>query len=42
MFTLMRDLPPDVLGVEARGKVTHEDYKHVLIPTAEAMMLKRT
>jgi hypothetical protein len=38
----MQDLPADVLGVEARGKVTHEDYQRVLIPTAEAMMLKRT
>jgi hypothetical protein len=40
MFTLMPGLPPDVLGVEASGKVTHEDYQRCLIPRAEAMMLK--
>jgi SpoIIAA-like len=33
-------LPPDVLAVEAKGKVTHEDYQHTLIPKAEAMMAK--
>lgn len=38
MLTLIEDLPPTVLGVEASGKVTHEDYLNILIPNAEAMM----
>jgi stage II sporulation SpoAA-like protein len=38
MLKVITDLPPDVLGIEATGKVTHEDYRMVLIPTAEAMM----
>ncbi len=40
MFKLMEDLPPDVLGIEATGKVTHEDYQNILIPKAEAMIAK--
>lgn len=40
MFKLMEDMPPDVLAVEAVGKVTHEDYQTILIPTAEAMMAR--
>ncbi|MGB8737487.1 MAG: STAS/SEC14 domain-containing protein [Rhodomicrobium sp.] len=40
MFELIEDLPPDVLGIEAIGKVTHEDYKNILIPKAEAMIAK--
>ena len=38
MFRLLRDMPPDVLAVEAVGKVTHEDYRTILIPKAEAML----
>jgi hypothetical protein len=38
MLKLMQGLPSDVLGIEATGKVTHEDYKSVLIPAAEAIM----
>ena len=38
MLKLMEGLPPDILGVEATGKVTHEDYRNVLIPAAEAKM----
>jgi hypothetical protein len=40
MLRLIDDLPPDVIGLEAAGKVTHEDYQNVLIPRAEAMMAK--
>ena len=40
MFKLIEDLPPDVMGIEATGKVTHEDYQNFLIPKAEAMMAK--
>ena len=35
-----RGLPPDVMAIEASGKVTHEDYRDTLIPKAEAMMAK--
>ncbi len=38
MLRLIEDLPPRVLGVEASGKVTHEDYLNILIPNADAMM----
>jgi hypothetical protein len=38
MLKLIEDLPPDLLGVEAAGKVTHEDYREVLIPAAEAQI----
>lgn len=40
MLKLIRDLPPGILGVEAAGKVTYEDYREVLIPAAEAMIGK--
>lgn len=40
MFKLIEDLPPDVMGIEASGNVTHEDYQRVLIPKAEAMIAK--
>ena len=40
MFKLIEDLPPDVIGIEASGKVTHEDYKNILIPKAGAMIAK--
>jgi hypothetical protein len=38
MFKFIEGLPPDVLAIEAVGKVTHEDYRGTLIPKAEAMM----
>ena len=40
MLKLIEGLPQDVLGIEAAGKVTHEDYRNVLIPAAEALMTK--
>lgn len=40
MLTLMEGLPADVLGVEARGKITHRDYRDVLIPAAETKMAR--
>ena len=40
MFELIEGMPPDVLAIEAVGKVTHEDYWTILIPKAEAMMAK--
>ena len=36
MLTLIPDLPASVVGVEAHGKVTAEDYQEVLIPAVEA------
>jgi hypothetical protein len=32
MLRLLEDLPENVLGVEATGKVTDEDYERVLLP----------
>ena len=40
MLKLIEDLPPDVMAIEAAGKVTHNDYQNILIPRAEAMMAK--
>ncbi len=40
MFKFIEGLPPAVIAIEAVGKVTHEDYRDVLIPNAEAMMGK--
>jgi hypothetical protein len=41
MFKLIEGLPPDVIGIEATGKVTHEDYKMVFFPKMEAMITDR-
>jgi hypothetical protein len=38
MFKFIEGLPADVMAIEARGKITHEDYRDVLIPRTEAMM----
>jgi len=32
MITLLKDLPDDVLGVEASGEITADDYKQTLLP----------
>jgi hypothetical protein len=40
MFRCIDDMPPNVLAIEAVGEVTHEDYRDVLIPKAEAIMAK--
>ncbi len=40
MLEFIDGLPPDVMAIEASGKVTHEDYRDTLIPKAEAMMDK--
>ena len=40
MLTLIEGMPPDVLAIEAVGRVTHEDYRTVLIPKAETMMAR--
>ena len=41
MLKLIEGMPSDVLAIEATGKVTHEDYRTILIPEAEAMMARR-
>ena len=38
MLKVIEGLPPDILGIDASGKVTHDDYRTVLIPGAEAKM----
>ena len=40
MLTLIEDLPEGVVGVEAHGKVTSEDYERVLVPAVEAARAK--
>jgi len=37
MLSLFEDLPPDTMGIEAIGKVTHEDHGVVLILAAEGL-----
>lgn len=40
MFTQLTDLPADVLGFEARGKFTAQDYEAVLMPAMDAAVKK--
>ncbi len=40
MLKFIDGLPPDVLAIEALNKVTHDDYRDVLIPKAESMLGK--
>jgi hypothetical protein len=40
MFEFIEGLPSDVLGIEAVGTVTGEDYRHSLVPAAEAIIAK--
>jgi hypothetical protein len=40
MFRDIDGMPPNVLAIEASGKVTHEDYQNTLIPRVEAMLAK--
>ena len=41
MIELMHDLPDNVLGFTARGEVTSEDYKSVLIPALEEKLSQK-
>ena len=36
MLTILDDMPPGVLGVQASGKLTAEDYTQVLGPAIAA------
>ena len=38
MLTLIEDLPAGVVGVEAHGKVTTDDYERVLVPAVETAL----
>jgi hypothetical protein len=40
MFKFIEGLPPNVMAIEATGKVMHDDYQNTLIPKAEAMLAK--
>lgn len=40
MITLLENLPDNVLGVEATGEVTGEDYKETLVPAIESQREK--
>ncbi|MCJ7467734.1 MAG: STAS/SEC14 domain-containing protein [Maribacter sp.] len=35
MLKLLKDLPDNVLGVSAEGKITGTDYENILIPAVE-------
>ncbi len=37
MFRIIEDLPANVLGVEASGRVTHDDYRDILSPRVEEL-----
>ncbi|KVV15800.1 STAS/SEC14 domain-containing protein [Flavobacterium sp. TAB 87] len=38
MMKLMSDLPDDVLGIVAEGKITPADYETVLIPAVDKLL----
>ena len=41
MIELIPDLPPNVLGVSAKGTVMAADYESVIIPAVEAAFARR-
>lgn len=42
MIAIIPDLPDNVLGFSASGKVTADDYASVLVPAVEAQLANRT
>jgi hypothetical protein len=40
MVEMIPDLPDDVLGFTAKGKVTADDYESLIIPTVERMFAR--
>lgn len=40
MFRIIEGLPEGALGVDASGRVTHEDYRDVLAPQVETLLTK--
>jgi hypothetical protein len=41
MLKIIDDLPDDILGLEAVGEVTADDYRSVLVPALESMLAKQ-
>lgn len=35
MIEIIEDLPDGVIGLASRGRITHEDYRDVVIPAIE-------
>jgi hypothetical protein len=35
MITILDDLPPNVIGLEAKGKLTEDDYVKTIVPQIE-------
>ena len=42
MIELLPDLPSNVVGIEAVGEVSAEDYKNVLIPAVEVALSEQS
>jgi hypothetical protein len=42
MIEMLPDLPANVVGIEAVGEVSGEDYKNVLIPAVEAALSEQS
>jgi hypothetical protein len=38
VIRVIQDMPVGTIGLEASGKVTEEDYRHVLVPTVNAAL----
>lgn len=38
MIEIMKGLPADVLGIDARGTVTKDDYEKVILPATERLI----
>jgi len=38
MLTILKDLPPHVVGIKATGKVTKEECDHVMIPAIDKLV----
>ena len=38
MVKIMKDLPENVLGISAEGKITANDYVTIIIPALEEML----
>jgi hypothetical protein len=41
MLRILDDLPDNVIGIEASGKVTDEDYENVLVPAVRSALQKQ-
>ena len=41
MIQLLKDLPQNIVGFRAFGNVTEQDYKSVIIPAVEDLVIKK-